>query len=1013
MPKDGGILVDVSSTVNDTFADEEDLLSGDIVQSIVSPEDLLTMSLAEELEAGAEDENDLREINSMINELASIGIEHVDNLSYDDLSVLLSRVESLKDPEASIEMLLADTKEMMDSAVKDLVNIKATLDDNIFDADDTMEILKNISMNVQTTYGLDVQKFTNETIIKLYFEKKQRGEEPGKIGVDDVFHPVAEALAKSKFVIDTDSLVRYLNTVIPIIVSSIDNKNRKEETIKKHRKHTAILLLKKDLQDVQDMLALPVSEISIIKQMFHGDSGQYCYKCSSCGEFVHMTKTPLSVIVFPAERGGKKRFFPKLSKCKCGHNHVFLEQDYAEIAASYFSDNASLLNKSVQSVSNFCSGAAFVRIEPQLHLIELALPYLFSGLTIQSQKLEIEQIDDTDDLLTVNIDMQEFKDAVRRFYSKLEGISLESYQKPENREKSNSVDDMDFADDEDAIDEEDETDSCLLANEFLSSDAENILTWQIMAQFVCQCSGVNYHDEKNRAIFSLLSRIQENRRLSEMLDMRILWDMQMLCETIELLDKPLENYTIIEKRQLSSIAASFQKVNSGDLYDPGYMKYLWGIVNSKKSVLEAKIVKFRQKHVVAISGITRCKEEYGFSKILNIINYQLSDYDAFMGDAEFAALADEISDRMIVTNYSYEFFKYWLKLSFLQRSLLLKDLEKRSDVVNASEHLSKIVYKMQEKYLSGNIVQTNFDICFNYNSKLQSILFNLYVYHKTGNYYRFCREFTKLGRSMFDSLPYAIRSVLEIMYRQFYERADKISALKEYEFYLRDFSLEELDDKDILLNTLVFTRYIPKRLPDESLVDYVKRFKDSSNVWTSLNSYDTLEFFDVLDQYVVAICCWSNHKELELESYASSMFTYLLIKTLMPHGLEGFELLGGTKFSLNKLKVGCSGPLAATVSLCEDTYRVLHGDYVTSISDKITALANRYDNLTISTYDDIFNRESKFNIKNELINLYMMDYYGVDAEGVPQNDKEEGILEIEDNLSSGSKLTQKDIKGDD
>ena len=95
MPKDGGILVDVSSTVNDTFADEEDLLSGDIVQSIVSPEDLLTMSLAEELEAGAEDEHDLREINSMINELASIGIEHVDNLSYDDLSVLLSRVESV------------------------------------------------------------------------------------------------------------------------------------------------------------------------------------------------------------------------------------------------------------------------------------------------------------------------------------------------------------------------------------------------------------------------------------------------------------------------------------------------------------------------------------------------------------------------------------------------------------------------------------------------------------------------------------------------------------------------------------------------------------------------------------------------------------------------------------------------------------------------------------------------------------------------------------------------------
>lgn len=978
-----------------------------------SPDILMQMSLEAEMHLGEEDDEDLQEINTLMDSLRSAGIENTEQMKYDDLVSMLQRADRLKDEDACIEDLLGHTRDMLDSVIDDVGIIEATLEGDRGNSDEYLGSLANISLNFDSSIDGALYSYIVQTIYAQYFVMMRNEKDPSSITVDDIFHVIKPSISENFPAITDKELVRYLSTVIPIIVAKISSDNQHEEMMKERRKHAAIMLLKQDLQETQAILSTDTSDFRIIRQMFKDAVGNYYYRCRQCGELVRINNAALSIIAFPTERGASKKFFPKMSTCKCGCKHVLCEEDYAEATSTYISVHNFLLNKSVQTVSNFCRGAAFVRVEPEIRLLEEAIPYLFTSIEgVRDSDMHTPESDDAmtpngqcqkqNPVFSVQIDEQEFFEAVRQFYNKLSGLDIEDTVKTGgNRLGTGARVDSGIAEDRVVYG------GVSASAGATPCTADTVLSWQSVARFVCQCSGVDYREAKNKAIFSILSRFQENPYFREVLDMRKIWDLQQLYNRIHTLHGDPKYFSRIEMCQLSSLAASLEKLSSGDIADTEYRQYLYSMVKSHEEQIASKIEEAVSKHRAAIQGVQWYEEEYGFSKILNVGNYNLSDFEGYLGDEQLAEVTDVISDRIIVTNYANDFYKYWVRLGLIRKSKLESCLNVRSDVSNASKILKKAVDDLMSKI--GHSTWQDFTQCFSYDSRIYDTLYRLYVHYKNYAYYKFCSEFSTLDVSALGCLPDTVRASLSNMIMQLGDEAAAVAQCSEYEFYLKDFTLAELDDKKVLLDTLTIGRYVPKRLPEETIEKYVERVNTATEEWTPLNSYDIAEYFTHFNTYAPLIGCWSNRKEIEFESYAASMFMYLLICALRGYGPAGFKMIGGTDFALNKIKAKNTSALMSIVHLYEGTYKVLHDDYMTSVADKVKELAFRYDNTTLMAYDDIFDIDSKFSLRDALLDIYTAEYFATDDDGVPVEDKEDVIMEIENNLYSCPEMMQKEI----
>ena len=157
------------------------------------------------------------------------------------------------------------------------------------------------------------------------------------------------------------------------------------------------------------------------------------------------------------------------------------------------------------------------------------------------------------------------------------------------------------------------------------------------------------------------------------------------------------------------------------------------------------------------------------------------------------------------------------------------------------------------------------------------------AYHfKNENYYKFI----KCARNLIapESL---VSDRLNQQLRQLKLQADSVNIaadVSQEEYFLQDFSVDELHSATAecrrLLQGIRFGRFVPKRLTEESLVDYLRRYSKAihDNVFDTEECYDYSEKFKEFEKYYIDILLCDVIGQATCVNYAVSAMTRDIIE---------------------------------------------------------------------------------------------------------------------------------------
>ena len=223
--------------------------------------------------------------------------------------------------------------------------------------------------------------------------------------------------------------------------------------------------------------------------------------------------------------------------------------------------------------------------------------------------------------------------------------------------------------------------------------------------------------------------------------------------------------------------------------------------------------------------------------------------------------------------------------------------------------------------------------------------------------------------------------------------------MEEFEVYLRDFSKEELSEAKYDLHSLSFGEYTPVRLDGESIDEYCRRY-ESLGYDELLESphYDNKELFKPFKPFFHLIYTCSALYEMDYDSYSTATFmsTFVNIVLNVCDRKHAANILGisdvGLRMMSVDLKEDADNP---SFSKCNDVFRLLLGVYTTSIAEAIDSLQRKYDSVNISIESKLTDRYDSFNLIDEISNVLSASYWAKDSDGLPIDDQELALDEVE------------------
>lgn len=740
------------------------------------------------------------------------------------------------------------------------------------------------------------------------------------------------------------------------------------------------------LTDVNQLLAKAArmnkeSKLHFIRQVIVRDDGCYV-RCPVCGEETKLTGPMLRCITVQKkdDHGVFLVSLPEIIMCKCGVGQILTNVDLTKFelylksmeqnALKVLNDNAGIMSP-IYPISQFSIAQKLCEIDQEItakygrQKDSNVNIFLFEKDTSVEPSAEVEadpslaeekpEVFDTFNVITNS----EFRKAVKEFRERLRM--------------------MNTIEEEETISDDDEDDPALMLEmqsyrsvKLLDEDAR--LSYKLMAALVAVSISEDYQTLKNQALYSLISVFHENALFMEVMDGNNLWD----CKMTEFSIQQLTKKKVFDSAALHDLMIYYNALfddkilTTEELTDAKVTEVVAKLNNSLES-LEEKFRVLSESKQRLIKAIRESQDALAFTKIVKVTSVNLSTLESIITSSEIAELFDEITDRMIITNFSDKFYDAFIMMSRTQATTL-KGFDNAVDTNTAIAACDKFIKSKVADDIRGHVAMQ--PVAFEYFSLATDISANTWEpCYKLDSYVHTCNVFGVLSiindldnvDSRQISTEYSL--VFEESLKRIHEFADKMQHVKSMNqniFYLTDvgFTHEEIDDYVGSID-FHFNRYMLLREENESLDSYLARLRKAINEGM-FRDKPHKDYYNVLEPYVYdlfILCAGGYFYSFESNKFILSAFIISLINTYVKYVPQ--------KLTLNKF--GFSDELFNLVrtNLYKVEYRPDHGriahqlldtNYSTDLASIFSEWSSKYNECIIHSTDSLQNFNKFFSI---------------------------------------------------
>lgn len=919
-------------------------------------------SLADLEEEALQVDEDIAVMQEMLEQMQAAGYSNLEEASYDDLEALQKRQHLLEENGCDASGFVDEVKRLYNEIFTQLYSTVATLQA-------TREYKSDNFLRQTTVNAPDyIEKRVNYLIIDLLNEKLSAGEE---VDTNEIVGMVMNSpgVDKARLDMNYSGVVRYIETLKPIIQSTLGRDGSALRQQSKKRIVVAKQLLRKEREQVERISR--AQKCCYVKQIFQTGENEYYTVCPECGEKIPLDKSLVTIIAFPTEKGGFIRVLPNYVGCKNGHAVVLLGTEYLSILKHFINQSeggtkiGTSINGFVRESQVFCKGASLLRVEPMNSEVMQSIAFLITLKTSESEGSTGEV--KTSGQYVFVPDDAEYARAVKEFYKRLIVVGAQ-FSGTENNGESTAT----------------------------QIDATKVdkLSWQQLAVYMAQCLSLDYESERNRAVFSLLYYLNENPYFRGVLNQEMLWQYE---NYLALVENTKSDFRRLAPDVFAELQSWFNSTGFGEPVigntDEERVK-LQQRIGESIPLLRTRVAEMKQERDDAFNALKEWEEELSFCKVLKLSNYKLQSLNAFLFSNEFLEFLLRVADRMLIVNHAGDFCSYWENLRLVSK----RTIEDCTTVTAMLRTAEEKIRGHLKTHLGLNIPKDWFHSCFSADMSTLTRMQEVYNAFSRFDLYEFCSEVAALPASVsiWDSVEYRLK------FREFQQSVARMHSSmlgkSRLEFYLRDFSNDEITDLDA--DKVVEGRYVLKREGDETFSEYAERYAEvkKNNKFSDANSYDKAKLFEPLKQWEALIAALPLRADTEFDAYVKSMFMVRLIDYVMQTSdrLDSMRVFGMTPETLaminNKIKrmqtakpeIGAGATIA----------HVFEGVYFSSVRDRINTLREQYSNMTVKASQALALQIGLFNPYREIAQLLGEDYFETTEEGEPVYDMDDVRYEI-------------------
>lgn len=1055
LAKDDAITGSTENYVNEQANNVFDLLLKEFSENNTDTTESLKNSLESELEDALSTDADEAMIDDIVNSLKVKGFENIDDLPYETLEILINRAEVFDENGKSIEKFINDVcGKVINDFAKFYKDLKASPAINYIHDDDDVKVFKSYNIDYEGASGLYLKRI-RECITSNFMHDVdvclKTGENFSEEKIEEIIQFVYQRLRNDPTLAERidnnfDSFIQNVQSTLHNILQVNRRALAQNQTNKLYRDNTSKYLLKDELQMFQDLLPSANNDFSslnvkFIKQIFT-DGDKYYFKCESCGEKVYLDKSIAVNLSFPLNGAAGKRslVLPKIFRCKCGQKHFFTDIEINLLKETIKPIVKSGINDLTKKLIDMSKGSALLKYEIPINLVKDNWSYCI--VATNSNELRKEgKSKSSDELSFSTVSDIEFEQAVKSFYTLLNTFNpnvipkvISKYDAEEKETDildSEKLDDISFnfnqndlfgqdddffsqvdsffADSSNDLDDlganqsisgeadvinDDNNDSIVAKYEEIGNldDRSDLLTYKEIAVYFCKILSIDYPVVKNKALFSLIFSINNNKVLNEYLNCSNIYEFKSILKFIDSSAILLEKNVLPDDQQvveLEYIANYYGEVNTlaklESLKDdkPAYCQELLSVLESEKVLIKDELKKYENERKKIILELNDVIESLAFTQIINISQVKLGDILNIVTDKTIYKLFDLITDRMIITNYAEDFYDRYKTFNILNRNSLKNSLNVRTQAKHITQSVMNTIMNKSDDLgitISEGELYNNFRMVDALTQSNLGILNDLNSAFTNADYYEFCRLVIKVS-----NLPERLNTLISDKYTDlFYEFIntflnDAKAVMDAYEspesYYLQDFSQDEITLAKTYKKQLHFNRYMPKRLPDEGIIDYINRYEKMlhNGDLTKYNSVNYGKEFDTYAEYFGLLFSCSALYETTYHSFTTATFVTQFVKTVVAsrsNKMQTGKLLGISTPVLNLIDYEiANNESEINFENINLLLKVISGIYITSVKRRVDALYESLYNYVVKNTDALTKSLNYFDVKNWLLQI--------------------------------------------
>lgn len=783
----------------------------------------------------------------------------------------------------------------------------------------------------------------HKDLMQIYYTIMNRFNELQQVNEDDI-DQIADSVLESLLAVndgtatriadDYDASHSYIKQCASILLTNDKATDRLYTKQTKAQKKIAMYLLQDSALAIQELIAAHnTGRSSFIKCIEVSETGSFAV-CPECEKRVDLRKQPLlkcTMTVFPNNRYD---FIcaPSIVKCSCGRCLTLAACEYDEIETLLKKKLGDKLSSCASNTTAQSSSTPVLHYVPPIELIRPAINHLISTETNAT-------IDQDESLLAGEVhtepafNLDEYRKALQFFNSKIEHLGSMPT----------------LADDITAKCFLGEAGQDIIMDTVYSKNTDG-LSYSEIASHICSTLSKDYCLVKNQAIACILGAIHDNCILYDALDNSKIALLENLIDFVErkaMLKHPEnDNQTVIliatAYRMLtgSSDITVDQRVITPDDHD--YLQPALDYLREHKDQLEVLLRTRKAKQQEAKKSLLSLENTLRYVKLVNVSTIQLSVLHSICYDTEIANFINELADKVIISNLVLEFGAVWQSFSQLPVCKLYSKissvdpngrLEKVCKALSMSDTILFTCFENLKQELSGNTI---------------SIIHRLATAIKRLDYRGFCKEAYNLTMAQKTNVSKFISDVAR----------DYDISKTDIESQLFEFTSEELAECAEELDGVTFTRFVPKRLPDETLSEYLLRYNELQlrQKLDSANSYDYLEKFERYPLHEIIYLSFADLiYEIHYSDFAKATYLNGVIDLCRLGAISddyARNILGiadSYKVMLNKYSYT---PVLYTDET-RDTVSLLQYFYETELSEYMLDVLSQYDSVLLNTSERI------------------------------------------------------------